>query len=563
MNVKDTLRHLIGEALKECAQAGELSQYTVPPFTLETPKAEQHGDFATNVAMLLAPQEKKSPRAIAQCIVSRLSQKDDRIFEKLEVAGPGFINFFISRPFWLAALKDMAFQGDGYGTSHIGRGEKIMVEYVSANPTGPLHIGHGRGAAIGDALANILQAAGYDVSREYYVNDTGNQMQMLGRSVYTRYLEMLGKKVSFPPEYYQGDYIREIARHILNSHGDRYAHVSEAEAISFFTSASVDRIMEGIQKDLSDFGCRFDTWFSENSLFREKTVEKAIEELDKKGFLYRHEGHLWFKSTNFGDDKDRVVVRSSGVPTYFASDIAYHANKLQRGYRKTINIWGADHHGYIPRIKAVMEALDNSRDSVEVLLVQFVSLVRNGVPVSMSTRSGTFVTLREVLDEVGPDAVKYIFLTRKSDAQLEFDLEVAKKQSDENPVYYVQYAHARICNILGFAREQGLPLPGPGEVDLELLTLPEEINLIKQLSSYPELVEGCALSLEPHRITGYLNDLVGNFHRYYHLGKLNGARRVVSEDRPLSAARLWLVNTVRMVIKNGLTLIGVGAPEKM
>jgi arginyl-tRNA synthetase len=438
-----------------------------------------------------------------------------------------------------------------------------MVEFVSANPTGPLHIGHGRGAAIGDALANILEAAGYAVSREYYVNDTGNQMDMLGRSVYARYLEILGKESVFPPEYYQGDYIKDIARHIISSHGDSYAQVSEAEAIPFFTASAVDSIMEGIQKDLRDFGCRFDTWFSEKTLFREKTVERALEQLGENGCLYRHDGHTWFRSTDYGDDKDRVVVRSSGVPTYFASDIAYHVNKLERGYQKTINIWGADHHGYIPRIKAVMEALGNSRDSVEVLLVQFVSLVRNGVPVSMSTRSGTFVTLREVLDEVGPDAVKYIFLTRKSDAQLDFDLEVAKKQSDENPVYYVQYAHARICNILNFAREQGLLLPGPDEVNLELLALSEEINLIKQLSSFPELVEGCALSLEPHRITGYLNDLVGSFHRYYHLGKLNGARRVVSEDRSISAARLWLVNTIRMVIKNGLTLIGVGAPEKM
>lgn len=563
MNIKETLRHLIGEALKECTRSGVLSQETVPPFTLETPKAEQHGDFATNVAMLLAPQEKKPPRAIAQCIVSHLSQKDHHIFEKLEVAGPGFINFFISRPFWLAALKDIALQGNAYGRSRVGEGKKIMVEFVSANPTGPLHIGHGRGAAIGDALANILETAGYAVSREYYVNDTGNQMEMLGRSVYARYLEVLGKEAAFPPEYYQGDYIKEIARHILSSRGDGYAHASEAEAIPFFTAAAVDSILQGIQKDLSDFGCRFDTWFSEKTLYNEKTVEKALEQLGKKGCLYQHDGHTWFKSTDFGDDKDRVVVRSSGIPTYFASDIAYHVNKLERGYQKTINIWGADHHGYIPRIKAVMEALGNSRDSVEVLLVQFVSLVRNGVPVSMSTRSGTFITLREVLDEVGPDAVKYIFLTRKSDAQLEFDLEVAKKQSDENPVYYVQYAHARICNILNFAQEQGLLLPGPDAVNLELLTLPEEINLIKQLSSFPELLEGCALSLEPHRITGYLNDLVGNFHRYYHLGKLNGARRVVSEDRPLSAARLWLVNTIRIVIKNGLHLIGVGAPEKM
>jgi arginyl-tRNA synthetase len=562
MNVKETIRQLIGEALERCAQSGILSQLTLPSFILETPKAEQHGDYATNVALMIAPQEKKPPREIAQQLIKYLSFEDD-FFEKCEIAGPGFINFFISRSCWLKAFRDITLHGDTYGRSQLGQGKKIMVEYVSANPTGPLHIGHGRGAAIGGALANILEAVGYNVSREYYINDTGNQMETLGKSVYTRYLELLGKDITFPTDFYQGDYIKEIAQEILSHHGDHYEKVGEGESLPFFTSFAIDSILEGIKKDLSDFGSRFDRWFSEKTLFKEKTVDKAIEELKKKGCIYQNDGHLWFRSTDFGDDKDRVVVRNTGVPTYFASDIAYHLNKLERGYQRIINIWGADHHGYIPRIKAVIEALGNNRDMIEVLLVQFVSLLRKGVQVAMSTRSGTFVTLREVIDEVGPDAVKYIFLTRKSDAHLDFDLEIAKKQSDENPVYYVQYAHARICNIINFAKEQGLPFPQPDEVNLELLILPEEMKLIKQLSSYPELVEGCALSLEPHRITVYLNDLVSNFHRYYHLGKLEGTHRVVTEDRELSTSRLWLVNTIRIVIHNALSLMGVSAPENM
>lgn len=562
MTIKENIKQLIEEALDNCAQSGLISTKQSPPFVIETPKMKNHGDYATNVAMLIAPQEKKPPRKIAQDIVEHIPKNDD-ILEKLEIAGPGFINFFITRSCWLKAFKDISLQGSTYGRSQLGKGQKINLEYVSANPTGPLHIGHGRGAAVGDALANILEAVGYDVSREYYINDTGNQMELLGKSVYTRYLQLLGKEVAFPPDFYQGDYIEEIAQQIVSQQGNHYEKTGEALSIPFFTSFAVDSILMGIQKDLEDFGVHFNSWFSEKTLYQEKTVDRAIDKLKKKGYIYQNEGHRWFKSTLFGDDKDRVVIRNNGVPTYFASDCAYHLNKLERGYQRVINIWGADHHGYIPRIKAVVEAFGNSREAVEILLVQFVNLLRDGVPVAMSTRSGTFVTLREVIDEVGTDSIKYIFLTRKSDAHLDFDLEVAKKQSDENPVYYVQYAHARICNIITFAKDQGIPFPDHNEVNLELLTLPEEINLIKQLSSYPELVESCALSLEPHRISIYLNELVSNFHRYYHLGKLEGKHRVVSEDAETSKSRLWLVNTIRIVIKNALSLLGVSAPEKM
>ena len=562
MNIKETIRQLIEEALDNCAQSGLFSEKQFPPFVIETPKMKDHGDYATNVAMLLAPLEKKPPRKIALAIIEHIPKKDD-VLEKLEIAGPGFINFFISRSCWLKAFQDISLQGSDYGKSQLGQGKKINLEYVSANPTGPLHIGHGRGAAVGDALANILKTVGYEVSREYYINDTGNQMELLGKSVYTRYLQLLGKEVDFPPDFYQGDYIEEIAQLIESQHKNHYEKTPEAESIPFFTSFAVDHILKGIQKDLGDFGAKFDNWFSEKTLHDEKAVEKAIDKLKGNDYLYQNEGHLWFKSTLFGDDKDRVVIRDNGVPTYFASDCAYHLNKLERGYERVINIWGADHHGYIPRIKAVVEAFGKNKDMVEVLLVQFVNLLRAGSPVAMSTRSGTFVTLREVIEEVGKDSVKYIFLTRKSDAHLDFDLEVAKKQSDENPVYYVQYAHARICNIINFAEEQGIALPDPDKVSLELLTLPEEINLIKQLTSYPEMVEGCALNLEPHRVTIYLNELVSNFHRYYHLGKLDGTLRVVTEDAEISKSRLWLVNTIRIIIKNALHLLGVSAPEKM
>ena len=562
MNIKETIKQLIEEALDNCVQSGIFSKTQLPPFVIETPKMKDHGDYATNVAMLLAPLEKKPPRKIAQDIIQHIPKKDG-VLEKLEIAGPGFINFFISRSCWLKAFQDISLQGSNYGQSRLGQGKKINLEYVSANPTGPLHIGHGRGAAVGDALANILKTVGYDVIREYYINDTGNQMELLGKSVYTRYLQLLGKEVDFPPDFYQGDYIEEIAQLIVSQHKNHYEKTPEAESIPFFTSFAVDHILKGIQKDLGDFDATFDNWFSEKTLHDEKAVEKAIDKLKGNDYLYQSEGHLWFKSTLFGDDKDRVVIRENGVPTYFASDCAYHLNKLERGFERVINIWGADHHGYIPRIKAVIEAYGKSKDMVEVLLVQFVNLLRAGTPVAMSTRSGTFVTLREVIDEVGKDAVKYIFLTRKSDAHLDFDLEVAKKQSDENPVYYVQYAHARICNIINFAEGKGIALPDPDRVNLELLTLSEEINLIKQLTSYPEMVEGCALNLEPHRVTIYLNELVSNFHRYYHLGKLDGTLRVITEDAEVSKSRLWLVNTIRIIIKNALYLLGVSAPEKM
>ncbi|MDX1779284.1 MAG: arginine--tRNA ligase, partial [Thermodesulfobacteriota bacterium] len=393
---------------------------------------------------------------------------DSRI-EKVEVAGPGFINFFVSHSCWLDAFRDISLQGSSYGQSQLGKGKTINIEYVSANPTGPLHIGHGRGAAVGDALANIMAAVGYSVSREYYINDTGNQMNLLGRSVYIRYLQLLGKDVSFPEDGYKGDYIKEIAQEIITQEGESYQEKGESDSLPFFTSFAVASILKGIQKDLSDFETHFDTWFSEKTLHQEHAVEKALVELKEKGHTYEKEGNLWFNSTRFGDDKDRVVIRNTGVPTYFASDIAYHLNKLERGFERIINIWGADHHGYIPRIQAVIQAFGKSRETVEVLLVQFVNLLRGGTPVAMSTRSGSFVTLREVLDEVGTDAVKYSFLTRRSDAHLDFDLEIAKKQSDENPVYYVQYAHARICNIVKFAEEQGISLPKPEEAKPELL----------------------------------------------------------------------------------------------
>jgi len=431
------------------------------------------------------------------------------------------------------------------------------VEFVSANPTGPLHIGHARGAVVGDVIANILAASGYEVNREYYINDAGNQMFNLGRSVLSRYRELAGQTVAFPENGYQGDYIRDIAREILHRDGPVHLDRKEEEAIPLFTDYAAGTILEEIKEDLRDFGVVFDVYFSERELYRDNGVENLLVKLEEQGFIYREEGTRWFRTTAFGDEKDRVVVRQNGDPTYFAADIAYHRNKFDRGFHWVIDIWGADHHGYIPRMQAGIQALGLEKEALQVVLVQLVNLLRAGVPVAMSTRSGEFVTLKEVVDEVGRDAARYNFLMRRSDSHLDFDLEVAKKQSNENPVYYVQYAHARICSILRLAEERGYDRPSFGQIDGRLLALPEEMALVKTATHYPEVVEGAAKNLEPHRLTFYLNDLAALFHSYYNKCK------VVSDDDRLTAARLYLVLAVRQVLRNGLGLLGVSAPEKM
>jgi arginyl-tRNA synthetase len=554
--MKKALLGHVRQCLETCYTDGTLSSGIVPEIVIEVPTHAEHGDFATNVAMQLAKPEKKAPRQIAEILVNILKNNSE-LFEKVEIAGPGFINFFINKSLWRDSLKSIVLAGDDYGKGTAGKGKKVQVEFVSANPTGPLHIGHGRGAATGDAVASILTAAGFEVEREYYINDAGNQMDTLGKSVYLRYCELLGKPAEFPEKCYQGDYIKDIARDLITKFGSRYLDTPEDESIPVFSRLGGDIILQGIKQDLEDFGVVHNTWFSEQTLFDSGKVDEAISQMQQNGFIYENEGALWFRTTDFGDDKDRVVVRSNGVTTYFASDIAYHKEKYQRGFDWVIDVWGADHHGYVPRLKGIVQGLGRDADDLKIILVQLVSLMRDGVPVAMSTRSGEFVTLKEVVDEVGRDAARYFFLMRRSDSQLDFDLELAKRQSTENPVYYVQYAHARICSIFETATERSITPEDFSKIPLGKLDAPEEMALIKFLGQFPEVVEGSALNFEPHRITYYLQELAGLFHSFYN------KHRVIGEDPELSAARLLLLKCTAQTLKNGLLLLGVSAPERM
>lgn len=549
---------MISNAVNGCIEKGIIDAGTIPPIEVEIPKDATFGDYASNIAMVLASRagKKVSPRKISEALIEHMDDCDN-ILEKIEIAGPGFVNFFIRESVWATLLKEIDEREDDYGSSDLGAGKKILMEFVSANPTGPLHIGHGRGAAVGDVLANILSASGYSVSREYYINDQGNQMNNLGLSVYARYLELLGETVEFPESGYRGDYIRDLAGKMMERDGDIHRTKDREADVRDFTEFAAGAILDDIKEDLRAFGVVFESYFSEKELYRDDGVTGLLADLEAKGFIYHDGETMWFRTTGFGDEKDRVVIRKNGEPTYFAADISYHLNKYERGFDSLIDIWGADHHGYIPRMLAGVQALGHERDSLKIILVQLVSLLREGKPVAMSTRAGEFVTLREVVDEVGRDAARYNFLMRRSDSHLDFDLDLAKKQSNENPVYYVQYAHARICSILRFAGERGYTIPAYGDVDLNILNLPEEIQLIKVITRFPELIEGAALTLEPHRLTFYLNDLAAIFHSYYNKYK------VTSDDEALTRARLYLVRSVRTVVKNALKLLGVTAPEKM
>ncbi len=554
--MKQALVKLLEKSIQAGIDKGFLPPVAPSHIEVELTKDPGHGDYASNVAMILASQVRKNPREIAKILSAEIEDRDG-VLEKVEIAGPGFLNFFIREGGLARLLETVDRQGEQYGSSNLGQGRRVQIEFVSANPTGPLHIGHARGAVVGDVMANILEAVGYRVFREYYINDAGNQMNNLGKSLLLRYRELLGGTAEFPEGCYRGDYIRELASELLKRDGDRHLHEKPEELIPLFTDYAAGAILEGIKEDLLIFGCVFDLYFSERELYREDGVGKLLRELEEKDFVYREGEALWFRTTAFGDEKDRVVVRQNGDPTYFAADIAYHRNKFQRGFETVIDIWGADHHGYIPRMSAAVQALGYEKDALKVILVQLVNLLREGKPVAMSTRSGEFVTLREVVDEVGKDAARYNFLMRRSDSHLDFDLELAKKQSSENPVYYVQYAHARICSILRIAAERGHAVPAFAGADLSLLQLPEEIELVKGITRFPEVLEGAARTLEPHRLTFYLNDLAALFHSYYNKNK------VISEDGALTGARLFLSRSVLTILKNALKILGVSAPEKM
>ena len=535
---------------------GALPSSQFPDVEIEVPKLEAHGDFATNFAMLSAKVQKMAPRKIAEILCAHISDPFERI-ERTEIAGPGFINFFLKQAAWPPVVRDVLTQDREYGATDLGRGRKVQVEFVSANPTGPLHVGHGRGAAVGDSVARILAFCGFDVQKEYYINDSGRQIQTLGLSVFLRGRELLGESVDFPETCYQGDYIKTLAQEVLDAHGADFFRGDQEPAVSHCARYAAESITAGIRQDLEAFGVRYDQWFSEQSLYSSGEVDRILETLKERGTVYVEDGAWWFRTSEFGDEKDRVVVRQNGQTTYFASDIAYHEEKYARGFEKVIDVWGADHHGYIPRMAAAIQAGGRRRDQFDVILVQLVNLLRAGQPVAMSTRSGEFVTLTDVVAEVGADAARFIFLTRDYASPLDFDLEVAKQKSNDNPVYYVQYVHARIASILRKAADQGLPEPVWKEAAGARLVELEEIQLIKILSRYPEVVAAAAQSLAPHRITYFLMELASQFHTYYN------KHRVLSEDSILSNGRLCLVTAVQKIIRNGLALLGVSAPEQM
>ncbi len=552
MQTKKLLRDLITDSLNRARVAGKVKFDDLPPFEVEAPRQAEHGDFATNAALVLASQAKQPPRRLAEIIKEGIAAPG--VVGKIDIAGPGFINFFLEDDYWRRVLPEIRRRGDAYGNCDLGAGLKVQVEFVSANPTGPLHIGHGRGAALGDALARLLAAAGYRVEREYYINDVGNQILTLGKSLTYRLRELQGEQVEFPEDGYQGDYIKDLARQYLAEQGPPPSGGDQLDYLPLGRYAA-DLILAGIKQDLQDFGVTFDRWFSEADLFDQGWVERSFTVLKDEGLLYDEDGALWFAASRFGDEKDRVIRRSNGATTYFASDVAYHLNKFDRGYDLVVDLWGADHHGYVPRLQAAAQAL-GKKDRLHVILVQLVSLLRQGQPVAMTTRGGTFVTLREVLDEVGKDAARFIFMTRRADAHLDFDLEVAKQQNAENPVYYVQYAHARLASVFRQAEAQNIK-PAFDEAAISLLSLPEELSILRVLAGYPDLVEGAARQLEPHRITYCLTELASQLHSYYR------NHRFISDDAGLTQARLWLAAGVKTVLAHGLGILGVAGPESM
>ena len=586
--MKSLIQELVSQSLQQLVVAGVLSEAPVP--AIERTRDAAHGDFASNVAMVNSKAAGMKPRDLAERIVAALPASP--ALAGVEIAGPGFINFCLSRAAYLGLVPQILTEGPAYGRSQVGAGQRVQVEFVSANPTGPLHVGHGRGAAYGAVVADLLAAVGFDVHREYYVNDAGRQMDILGTSVWLRYLELCGEELAFPSNGYKGDYVWDIAATLHREHGDAYRHPTAEVFDAVPADAGVDgdgdkeahidalieraktllgdnryryvfelglnTILDDIRDDLEKFGVTYQEWYSERSLTEKGAVNHAIERLRESGHLYEKDGAWWFRSTDFGDEKDRVVIRDNGQTTYFASDIAYHLEKFERGFDRVIDVWGADHHGYVPRVKAALRAMGQDPAGLDVLLVQFAILYRGGERQQMSTRSGEFVTLRELRKEVGRDAARFFYVMRKCEQHMDFDLDLAKSQSNDNPVYYVQYAHARICSVLRQAAEKGIHVePSAGETNLALLQAEHEEALLKTLSRYPEVLESAALNHEPHQLTYYLRELANDFHTYYN------AHPFLVEDAALRDARIKLILATREVLRNGLNLIGVSAPEQM
>jgi arginyl-tRNA synthetase len=587
--IRDRVVEIFRRALAQGASEGRWPA-ALPAFAVESPRDPRHGDFAVNAAMVLAKAAGQPPRALAQAIVEAVRAVDPaRELAALEIAGPGFINVRVAPDLWLAALGRAVAAGSEWGRTRVGEGKKVIVEYVSANPTGPMHVGHGRNAVVGDGVQNLLRWAGFDVVREYYVNDYGAQVQTLARSVHLRYQELHGRTVTMPPRSYPGEYVRDIAAQLRAEHGDRFVDAPQKEWLTLFRDRAVAHVLGLIREDLAAIRISFDRWSSEKALYESGTVDRFLSFLEQKGLVYVgklpppkskkgaqpvgpphgdleegvtvSEDLLLFRSSQYGDEVDRPVKKADGTPTYFCADIAYHWDKRSRA-DVLVDVLGADHGGYVPRLEAALDALGASRRDLHVVLIQMVNLTRGGEAVKMSKRAGTVVSLREVVDEVGADAARFLFLTRRSDAQLDFDVELAKRQTLDNPVFYVQYGHARLAAIFQKAREAGVPVP---EFDLEAartLTLPEEQDLVRRIASFPDLLAGAALAYEPHRIAFWLQETIAAFHSYYTQGKRTG-ERVIGSDPRRTAGRLFLCRALKQVLANGLAVLGVSAPERM
>ncbi len=586
--MKSRLKDLVAKAVSTLQKNGTLPADLAPNIQIERTRDSSHGDFACNIAMMLAKPARAKPRDLAETVVAAIPASHE--VSKIEIAGPGFINFFLQADAITAVIPAILEAGEAFGRSTIGNDKKVQVEFVSANPTGPLHVGHGRGAAYGAAVADLLAAAGFEVHREYYVNDAGRQMDILAASVWLRYLELCGEELPFPSNGYKGDYVWDIAAKLHRENGEKFRHAwavvhsslpadepdgGDKEAYidavigqarnylgdddyRFVFETGLNYILADIRDDLMQFGIVYEEWFSEHSLTSSGAVSRAIARLRDSGHTYEKQGALWFRSSDFGDEKDRVLVRDNGHSTYFASDIAYHMDKLERGFERVIDVWGADHHGYVPRVKAALTALGDDADKLDVLLVQFAILYRGGEKAQMSTRSGEFVTLRQLRKEVGSDAARFFYVMRKCEQHLDFDLDLAKSQSNDNPMYYIQYAHARVCSVFRQLADKGMDYdPAKGIASLGRLNEAHEQALITRLSRFPELVETAALSHEPHQIAHYLRELANDFHTYYN------AHQFLVADADLRDARLALISAVRQVIANGLALLGVSAPEQM
>ncbi|MDR4482010.1 MAG: arginine--tRNA ligase [Nitrospirales bacterium] len=589
--IQNQVIEAIAVILERVKESGELSLNTTPTIVVEPPKRPEWGDFSSSVAMTLASQVRQPPLKVAERLATGLRAQFSDVFIRVDVASPGFLNLTLHPLRWIQVLRMIQENGSSYGTSQIGTGKRILLEFVSANPTGPLHVGHGRGAALGQAMARLLASVGFTVSREYYINDAGRQLQLLGRSVYARYREHWGKPFSFPEDGYHGDYIKIVAESVAKTHGQTLLDGSSDEAETLCAQLASQMLLDRIKEDLATFGVEFDSWFSETSLHTAGLIQQSLDELRQKKLLIEEDGAWWFRSSQFGDEKDRVAQKQDGSYTYLAADMAYHRQKLERGFDTLINIWGADHHGYIPRMEATVQAFGFAKEALRIVLVQMVSLRRGGQKIEMSKRAGEFVTLREVIDEVGPDAAKFFFLMRRADTHLDFDLELAKQQSSDNPVYYVQYAHARLASLFRVAEERQVPLPTVQDVDQALLIQDEELGLIKALAQYPFVVESSAMALEPHRVIFYLQELAAQLHAYYNKNRVlpsldagrgnwdirDSTKFDVSGNYPassqegtyesispaLTAARLALLRQVQTVIGNGLAILGISAPERM